>query len=67
MNVKCERCGETYNFEYDFIYGNGIQKVITNEEGKIIRVPYIEESITFCPSCMAKLNDWLKANAHAEV
>ena len=60
MIVKCNRCGEVYDFEYDFIYENGIQKVSTNEEGRIIRVPYIEESITLCPSCMAKLNDWLK-------
>lgn len=60
MNVKCDRCGEAYDFEYDFIYGNGIQKISVNEEGKYIRVPYIEESIALCPSCMAKLNDWLK-------
>lgn len=60
MIVKCERCGEAYDFKYDFIYGNGIQKVSANDEGKIIRVPYVEESITLCPSCMAKLDDWLK-------
>ena len=60
MIVKCDRCGEAYDFKYDFIHGNGIQKVSVNDEGKIIRVPYIEESIALCPSCMAKLNDWLK-------
>lgn len=59
MIVKCDRCGEAYDFEYDFIYGNGIQKISVDEEGKRIRVPYIEESIALCPSCMAKLNDWL--------
>lgn len=60
MIVKCARCGEAYDFEYDFIYGNGIQKVSADEEGKRIRVPYVEELIVLCPSCMAKLNDWLK-------
>ena len=63
MIVKCARCGEAYDFEYDFIYGNGIQKVSADEEGKRIRVPYVEELIVLCPSCMAKLNDWLKGGA----
>ena len=54
--LKCDRCGETYPlYEYNSF---------TDIEMRVwgIGVPYDCE-FRLCPSCMAKLNEWLKGDA----
>lgn len=51
--LKCDRCGETYPL---YEYNN-----FTDIEMRVwgIGAPYDCE-FRLCPSCMAKLNNWLK-------
>ena len=51
--LKCDRCGETYPlYKYN---------ELTDIEMRVwgIGVP-CDYEYRLCPSCMAKLNDWLK-------
>lgn len=51
MNIKCDRCGETFDLrDYTMLS----QMTVSS-----IRYPK-EYEFNLCPSCMAKLNDWLK-------
>lgn len=56
MTMVCDRCGETYTLEewnkWNKMNGQiEVRPIIGGEEGW---------SFLLCPSCMAKLNDWLK-------
>ena len=53
QTLKCDRCGETYPL---YEYNN-----FTDIEMRVwgIGVP-CDYEYRLCPSCMAKLNDWLK-------
>lgn len=56
MTMVCDRCGETYTLEewnkWNKMNGKiEVRPIIGGEEGW---------SVLLCPSCMAKLNDWLK-------
>lgn len=56
MTMVCDRCGETYTLEewnkWNEMNGKiEVRPIIGGKEGW---------SILLCPSCMAKLNDWLK-------
>lgn len=60
---KCDRCGETYKW-YDCVskkdgYGNTIQKAVYRVNGTLCG-SYECDEFNICPSCMAKLNKWLK-------
>nr|DAM26349.1 MAG TPA: transposase-like protein [Caudoviricetes sp.]DAO82469.1 MAG TPA: transposase-like protein [Caudoviricetes sp.]DAR75225.1 MAG TPA: transposase-like protein [Caudoviricetes sp.]DAW19777.1 MAG TPA: transposase-like protein [Caudoviricetes sp.] len=50
---KCDRCGETYPL-YEYNNFTDIEMRVWGIGG-----PYDCE-YRLCPSCMAKLNDWLK-------
>lgn len=55
MTMVCDRCGETYTLEewnkWNKMNGKiEVRPIIGGKEGW---------SILLCPSCMAKLNDWL--------
>lgn len=53
MALICNRCGETFTLEeYNKMKNKlEVRPIIGGEEGW---------SVLLCPSCMAKLNDWLK-------
>ena len=53
MTMVCDRCGETFTLEEWNKMNRKIEvrPIIDGEEGW---------SVLLCPSCMAKLNDWLK-------
>lgn len=53
MNIKCDRCGETFDLR-DYTMLSSIQMTVSS-----IGCPQ-EYEFNLCPSCMAKLNDWLK-------
>lgn len=54
-NVEiCDRCGECFSWHGEV---NGIRKVKIKERGYECSP---DRSFVLCPSCMAKLNDWLK-------
>lgn len=53
MNIKCDRCGETFDLR-DYAMLSNIQMTVS-----IIGCPQ-EHEFNLCPSCMAKLNYWLK-------
>ena len=53
---RCDRCGETYSLKGIHNLTN-IQMVAWD-----VGVPR-EYEFNLCPSCVAKLNDWLKGNA----
>lgn len=50
----CDRCGECFSWHGET---NGIRKVKIKERGYECSP---DRSFILCPSCMAKLNDWLK-------
>lgn len=50
---KCDRCGETFDLR-DYTTLSNIQMTVSS-----IGCPQ-EYEFNLCPSCMAKLNDWLK-------
>lgn len=50
---KCDRCGETFNM------GNWFN--LNMIEARVYNTGCTQDySFNLCPSCMAKLNDWLK-------
>lgn len=53
MALICNRCGEMFTLEeYNKMKNKlEVRPIICGEEGW---------SVLLCPSCMAKLNDWLK-------
>ena len=53
MTMVCDRCGETFTLEEWNKMNRKIEvrPIIGGEEGW---------GVLLCPSCMAKLNDWLK-------
>lgn len=53
MALICNRCGETFTLEeYNKMKNKlEVRPIIGGEEGW---------SVLLCPSCMAKLNEWLK-------
>ena len=66
MTMICDRCGESFQHpdwvefcvEFDEQANNAITKCYAVPDKKVLS--YDEEPIVLCPSCMAKLNDWLK-------
>lgn len=50
----CDRCGECFSWHGEV---NGIRKVKIKQCGYECSP---DRSFVLCPSCMAKLNDWLK-------
>lgn len=61
MSMKCDRCGEAFEYYDNSLCGNSIQKTLVNESKSLV-YPSFEgyPPICLCPSCMAALNDWLK-------
>lgn len=65
MSMKCDRCGETFEYpEFSIsertqrVENNSICRCITKKNRKIFI--YSDDPFFLCPSCMTKLNDWLK-------
>lgn len=65
MTMVCDRCGETFKYpEFSIsewtqrVENNSICRCITKKNRKILI--YSNDPFFLCPSCMAKLNDWLK-------
>lgn len=68
MSMKCDRCGEGFThpdrMDFDGVIepeeqaNNAVTKCSTMPDKKI--ASYDNESVVLCPSCMTKLNDWLK-------
>lgn len=63
--MVCDRCGETFEYpEFSIsertqrVENNSICRCITKKNRKIFI--YSDDPFFLCPSCMAKLNDWLK-------
>lgn len=57
---RCDRCGKIYDW-YKSLGGDGgntIRKVVTGEHWE--KYAMYGDDYELCPSCMAKLNDWLK-------
>lgn len=61
MSMKCDRCGEAFEYYDNSLCGNSIQKTLVNESKSLV-YPSFEgyPPICLCQHCMAKLNDWLK-------
>ena len=61
MSMKCDRCGEAFEYYDNSLCGNSIQKTLVNESKSLI-YPSFEgyQPIFLCQHCMIKLNDWLK-------
>lgn len=59
MALICNRCGEMFTLEeYNKMKNKlEVRPIIGGEEGW---------SVLLCPSCMAKLNDWLKGERFNE-
>ena len=61
MSMKCDRCGEAFEYYDNTLCGNSIRKTLVNESRNPVYPSFEGYSpICLCPSCMAKLNDWLK-------
>ena len=70
MTMVCDRCGETFPLSNDVKYmtpfdgeldrfeSNSIVKCLAGDDKGIYSIR--DETVVLCPSCMAKLNDWLK-------
>lgn len=65
MSMKCDRCSETFEYpEFSIsertqrVENNSICRCITKKNRKIFI--YSNDPFFLCPSCMTKLNDWLK-------
>ena len=70
MTMICDRCGEAFQLsddveqltpfddELDSVESNAIAKCLVDSEKEIYSLR--DETAVLCPSCMAKLNDWLK-------
>ena len=69
MTIVCDRCGESFQHpdwmdfagyvNLDDQAYNAITKCFTVQNKSMV-LSYDDEPIILCPSCMAKLNDWLK-------
>ena len=67
MTMVCDKCGETFEYpEFSIsertqkVENNSICRCITKKNRKIFI--YSDDPFFLCPSCMAKLNDWLTPN-----
>lgn len=70
MTMVCDRCGEAFPLsndvkhmtpfddELDQFESNSIVKCLAGDDKGIYSIR--DETVVLCPSCMAKLNDWLK-------
>lgn len=70
MTMICDRCGEAFLLSNDVKYmtpfddelnrfeSNSIVKCLAGDDKGIYSIR--DETVVLCPSCMAKLNDWLK-------
>lgn len=70
MTMVCDRCGEVFLLSNDVKYmtpfddeldrfeSNSIVKCLAGDDKEIYSIR--DETVVLCPSCMAKLNDWLK-------
>lgn len=70
MTMVCDRCGEAFLLSNDVKYmtpfddelnqfeSNSIVKCLAGDDKGIYSIR--DETVVLCPSCMAKLNDWLK-------
>lgn len=65
MTMVCDRCGETFECpEFSIsertqkVENNSICRCITKKNRKIFI--YSDDPFFLCPSCMEKLNNWLK-------
>lgn len=73
MTMVCDRCGEAFLLSNDVKYmtpfddeldqldqfeSNSIVKCLAGDDKGIYSIR--DETVFLCPSCMAKLNDWLK-------
>lgn len=65
MTMVCDRCGETFEYpEFSIsewtqkVENNSICRCITKKNRKIFI--HSDDPFFLCPSCMEKLNDWLK-------
>ncbi len=70
MTMVCDRCGEAFPLSNDVKYmtpfddkldrfeSNYIVKCLAGDDKGIYSIR--DETVVLCPSCMAKLNDWLK-------
>ena len=70
MEILCDRCGEVFQLPDDVkhmtpfdnelasLESNAIAKCLAGDDKGIYSVR--DETVVLCPSCMAKLNDWLK-------
>nr|DAJ02880.1 MAG TPA: zinc-ribbon domain protein [Caudoviricetes sp.] len=69
MTMVCDRCGEAFLLSNDVKYmtpfddeldqfeSNSIVKCLAGDDKGIYSIR--DETVVLCPSCMAKLNDWL--------
>lgn len=69
MTMVCDRCGEVFLLSNDVKYmtpfddeldqfeSNSIVKCLAGDDKGIYSIR--DETVVLCPSCMAKLNDWL--------
>lgn len=73
MTMVCDRCGDCFYWyeeidskENEPLYGNSVQRTIIDE--RYVPLNWIPDvtPIVLCPSCMAKLNDWLKGEQFNE-
>lgn len=70
MTIVCDRCGEAFQLSdkakyltpfddvLDSFESNAIIKCLAGDDKGIYSIR--DEAVALCPSCMAKLNDWLK-------
>lgn len=70
MMMVCDKCGEAFLLSNDVKYmtpfddeldqfeSNSIVKCLAGDDKGIYSIR--DETVVLCPSCMAKLNDWLK-------
>ena len=66
--MKCDRCGEAFEYYDNTLCGNSIRKTLVNESRNPVYPSFEGYSpICLCPSCMAKLNDWLKGEQKRQV
>ena len=76
MTMVCDRCGEAFPLSNDVKYmtpfddeldrfeSNSIVKCLAGDDKGIYSIR--DETVVLCPSCMAKLNDWLKGERSDE-
>lgn len=76
MTMICDRCGEAFLLSNDVKYmtpfddelnqfeSNSIVKCLAGDDKGIYSIR--DETVVLCPSCMEKLNDWLKGEQKCE-